>query len=223
MFRRDDNIEPIHYDRSMPGRIAVFLLAFVFVMSVMSEVTFAGNRKHSGFSKRGSGISQSSRGFHKAGYGKRRHGKQFRQHVRIKRINPRLARKNRLRRGERSSGVILGGNGRRHVRRSLRKRGMGSHSRRHERRSHVVRNRHHHHRNVGGGLQRLHRAYHRGTLVIRVYDGVGANESCPAEHNCGHRVYPDGSGPRIITLGAVQQGTAKSSGPLVIRYDESAD
>lgn len=48
----------------------------------------------------------------------------------------------------------------------------------------------------------------RETIVNNDYDGAGSGivyrrkaPPCPSRHNCGYRVYEDGSGPRIITPG----------------------
>ena len=67
----------------------------------------------------------------------------------------------------------------------------------------------------------------QGILTADV-GGVAGNvytqtNPCPRSHNCGYRVYSDGSGPRIITLGVNPGGDLPEfdglSGPLVITLD----
>ncbi len=59
-----------------------------------------------------------------------------------------------------------------------------------------------------------------GTQVI--YGGA-ARSVCPASHNCGYRVYENGTGPRIITPGLVRNGNLPAfdglSGPVIITVD----
>jgi len=38
--------------------------------------------------------------------------------------------------------------------------------------------------------------------VVGTTDQVFADSACPAKHNCGYRIYSNGTGPRIITPGA---------------------
>ena len=45
-------------------------------------------------------------------------------------------------------------------------------------------------------------------------------DPCPQDFNCGHRVYADGTGPRIIQLGSGDTGNLDFDGPRIIRLKD---
>lgn len=58
--------------------------------------------------------------------------------------------------------------------------------------------------------------------AITVIKGPSVQPACPVGHNCGYRLYEDGTGPRIITLGVSGKGLPPQdgvSGPRIIRVN----
>ena len=45
-------------------------------------------------------------------------------------------------------------------------------------------------------------------------------EPCPKDFNCGHRVYADQTGPRIIQVGSRDKGELDYNGPRIIRLKD---
>ena len=84
-------------------------------------------------------------------------------------------------------------------------------------------------RNSGAGI--LYVTPERQGSVTSGYDNVGVAVSsgtyadpCPTGHNCGYRLYADGTGPRIITPGTLHSNDLPAydglSGPKVITLED---